>query len=134
MSHIESRTERARRLRRDRTRAEVRLRNRHLEGFKFRRQVPIGLYFADFACLEAKLVIELDGGQHAEAAAYDAARTQVIENAGFRVLRFWNRHVLGEPEGVLHAIAAELQSAKPRPLTFPLLCNGPLPLPMGEET
>ncbi|HEX4097083.1 MAG TPA: DUF559 domain-containing protein [Caulobacteraceae bacterium] len=94
-------------------RAEARLwlslRNRKLDGFKFRRQVPIDRYFADFACLEAKLVVELDGGQHAEALAYDAGRTAVLENAGFHVLRFWNRAVLTEIDGVLHEISTALR-------------------------
>ena len=117
MSQAEFRTRTARRLRREWTRAEARLwlalRGRKLDGFKFRRQVPIDRYFADFACLEAKLVIELDGGQHAERVDYDAARTAVLEHCGFLVLRFWNHHVLTEIDGVLHEISAALRSARP---------------------
>ncbi len=117
MSQAKSRIGNARRLRREWTRAEAQLwlslRNRKLGGFKFRRQVPIDRYFADFACLEAKIVVELDGGQHAERTEYDAARTAVLEHCGFLVLRFWNHHVLTEPEGVLHEIAAALHSARP---------------------
>jgi very-short-patch-repair endonuclease len=117
MSQDEPQTDRARRLRRDWTKAEARLwlslRNRRLDGFKFRRQVPIDRYFADFACLEARLLIELDGGQHADAVDYDAARTAVLEHAGFHVLRFWNHHVLTELDGVLQEISAALRSARP---------------------
>ena len=106
----------ARRLRQERTDAERKLwsivRNRKLDGFKFRRQVPIDRYFADFACLEAKLVIELDGGQHSEQAEYDAARTKVLEACGFQVLRFWNSQVLLSPDGVAQSILHELRLAK----------------------
>ena len=80
------------------------LRNRQLAGYKFRRQFPIPPYIADFICLEMRLIIELDGGQHADAAAYDAARTAFLEQQGFRVLRFWNNDVLGNTEGVLEEI------------------------------
>ena len=117
MSQVEFATESARRLRRDWTRAEARLwlslRSRRLDGFKFRRQVPIDRYFADFACLEAKLVVELDGGQHADRLEYDAARTAVLEHCGFLVLRFWNHHVLADIDGVLHEISTALRSARP---------------------
>ena len=116
MPDEETRTGRARRLRRDWTKAEARLwlclRNRQLDGFKFRRQLPIDRYFADFACLEAKLIVELDGGQHADEAAYDAARTEVLEQAGFRVLRFWNHAVLTELDGVLHEISFALKAGR----------------------
>lgn len=106
----------ARRLRRDWTKAEARLwlalRGRKLDGFKFRRQVPIDRYFADFACLEARLVVELDGGQHAEHVEYDAARTAVLESCGFHVLRFWNHHVLAEIDGVVDEISRVLRSGR----------------------
>ena len=82
-------------------------------GCKFRPQVPVDRYVADFACLEAKLIIELDGGQHAEQANYDAARTKVLEYAGFQVLRFWNPRVLQEIDGVLEEIIAALALARP---------------------
>ena len=128
---------RARRLRADQTIAEatlwLRLRNRSLDGFKFRRQFPVDRYIADFACLEARLIVELDGGQHSGAMAYDRARTEVLEHAGFRVLRIWNNLVLTEIDNVLQTIAAELQLARCEPLTFPSLRDGPLPLPPGEE-
>jgi len=79
-----------------------------MEGNRFRRQQPIGQYIVDFVCLEKKLVIELDGGQHAEQSAYDAERTAWLECQGFRVLRFWNNQVLEEIEIVKEAIWKEL--------------------------
>jgi very-short-patch-repair endonuclease len=69
------------------------LRNRQLEGCKFRRQHPFGNYILDLACLERKVVIELDGGQHADNTQYDNARTGCLERCGYRVLRFWNNEV-----------------------------------------
>ena len=89
------------------------VRNRKIAGCKFRRQVPIDRYFADFACLEARLVVELDGGQHAEQIDYDAARTEVLESCGWRVLRFWNSQVLENPKDVAATIFAALQLARP---------------------
>jgi adenine-specific DNA-methyltransferase len=81
-------------------------------GHKFRRQVPIGRYFADFACLDARLVVELDGSQHIEeCAAYDAQRTAELEVFGWRMLRFDNREVLTNAVGVGDTILFELQSA-----------------------
>ena len=89
------------------------LRSRQLAGCKFRRQVPIDRYFADFACLETRLVVELDGGQHVEQADYDAERTRALETRGWRVLRFWNNDVLENIEGVAEAILAEIKLARP---------------------
>ena len=77
-------------------------------GAKFRRQVPVGPYVADFLCVNASLVIEADGGQHAEHAAQDAERTRYLEAKGYRVLRFWNNDVMGNIEGVMQAIAMAL--------------------------
>ena len=79
------------------------LRQRQFKGFKFRRQHPIGSYIVDFVCLENKLIIEVDGGQHA-ASAQDLGRTSWLEDRGFRVLRFWNNQVLSEIEAVTKAI------------------------------
>ena len=108
----DARTSQARRLRRGQTDGERRLwsriRGRALGGFKFRRQTPIGRYVADFACVEAKLVVELDGGHHSERVDYDEARTQALEQAGFQVLRYWNHQVLLEIENVLDDILAHL--------------------------
>jgi very-short-patch-repair endonuclease len=106
----------ARRLRRDRTEAETRLwrylHNRQLEGAKFRFQAPVGPYVADFLCAEAKLIVELDGGQHGEQIEQDAARTKALEAAGYTVLRFWNNDVLANTEGVLEMIRLALLNAK----------------------
>ena len=92
------------------------LRDRRLAGFKFRRQRAIGPYFADFACLEAMLVVELDGGQHAQAAAYDEDRTRFMQHRGFRVLRFWNNDVLMHTSTVLEQILDACQHPHPHPL------------------
>src|SRR6476659_4085731 len=104
----------ARKLRRQMTDAEqrlwTRLRNRQLLNFKFRAQSPIGAHVADFAREQASLVIELDGGQHAESKT-DPARTAAIEAAGHRILRFWNHDVLQNTDGVLEVIAQTLRDA-----------------------
>ncbi|RZL93913.1 MAG: endonuclease domain-containing protein [Variovorax sp.] len=108
---------RARTLRENATDAETllryHLRDRRLAGHKFRRQRPIGPYFADFACLDAKRVIELDGAQHSEAVAYDDARTRAMESEGFRVLRFWNNEVLTQIDLVREQILQTLQALTP---------------------
>ena len=104
----------ARQLRRQMTDAEAslwhHLRNRALMGCKFRRQHPIGPYIVDFACIERKLVIELDGGQHADNAS-DLARTRWIQANGYRVLRFWNNDALRQQQVVLAVILEALESA-----------------------
>ena len=109
------RTSRARGLREDSTEAEVilwgLLRGRQLLGYKFRRQFSVGMYFVDFVCLDRKLIVELDGGQHQEQADYDSERTRWLASRGFRVFRFWNSDVLGNLEGVLSAIAVALEEA-----------------------
>ena len=110
---------RARHLRRHQTEAEtalwLRLRNRGLGGFKFRRQVPVGPYVADFLCAECKLIIEADGGQHADSAK-DMARTRFLESEGYRVLRFWNNDILSNMDGVLEAIRLALDAAPHPPI------------------
>ncbi len=93
------------------------VRNRQLDGSKFRRQLPIDRYVADFACVEAKLIVELDGGQHADRAAYDAERTERLEMLGWRVIRFWNHEVMLEPEGVLETILAAITTPAPKTLS-----------------
>ena len=95
------------------TRLWSRLRGRQLEGAKFVRQHPIGPFVADFACREATLVIELDGGQHAENAV-DVERTRLIEAFGYTVLRFWNNDVVGNTEGALAEIRTALLNARTR--------------------
>ena len=103
-----------------------RLRDRRLGGYKFRRQHPIGGYFADFACVEAKLVVELDGGQHFEpdAVEADARRTAVLNKHGFHVLRFTDREALVERDAVLARILDWLQSNHPHPNPLPLAGEG----------
>lgn len=86
-----------------------RLRNRQIAGVKFKRQVPIAGYVADFAALERNLIIEVDGGQHGP--EVDAVRTATLEKCGFHVVRFWNNEVLTNIEGVLEAIFQELDLA-----------------------
>jgi len=108
----------ARRLRRDMTEAEDRLwrelRSRRLDRIKFRRQVPIGPYIADFACLDARLIIEIDGSQHAES-RHDAVRDTELKRRGFRVLRFWNDDVLKDINGVCDTIIAYTRDAGLQP-------------------
>jgi very-short-patch-repair endonuclease len=105
-------TSRARQLRARQTEAERKLwfllRDRRLNGAKFRRQVPIGKYIADFVCQEAKLVVELAGGQHTDQIAYDTARTEWLAGVGYRVPRIWNNDLTENEEGVLTAILNEL--------------------------
>ena len=114
--------ESARRLRKNPTEAEKRLwsvlRKRGLEGARFRRQAPLGRYIVDFLCLDARLVVEVDGGQHAIEAARDAERTRWLESQGFRVLRFWNDEVLQNLDGVAEVIAGALR-ATPLPTPPP---------------
>ena len=95
------------------------LRNRRLGGFKFRRQWTIGRYIVDFACIDAMLIIELDGGQHDP--EVDAPRTADLETAGYRVVRFWNNDVIDNRDGVLDAILAVAldRSARKKTLTQP---------------
>jgi len=106
-------TARARALRRDPTEAEKVLWRALREAFpkaKFRQQVPMGRYFADFCSHSAKLIVEADGGQHAENAAYDAQRTRFLEGEGYRVLRFWNNQILENIDGVIETIVPHLPS------------------------
>jgi very-short-patch-repair endonuclease len=108
-------TRRARNLRATQTSAEAKLwaklRNRQLNGFKFIRQMPIGIYFADFCCREAKLVVEVDGATHSTESelAADARRTDVLLTEGFAVLRFHNAEVFANLEGVLETILARIE-------------------------
>ncbi|MBC7109293.1 MAG: endonuclease domain-containing protein [Methanomassiliicoccales archaeon] len=107
----------ARKLRREMTEAErllwYHLRNRRLGGLKFRRQVPIGPYIVDFLCLEKRVIVEIDGGQHnfPDERARDLERTRFLEYKGYKVLRFWNNEVLGNLEGVLSVILEACQSS-----------------------
>ena len=103
--------DRARDLRRNATEAEKRLLRALREAFpraKFRYQVPYGPYFVDFLSFGAKLIVEVDGGQHSEAATYDAVRTRFLEGEGYRVLRFWNNDVLANTDGVIATVGKSL--------------------------
>ena len=123
---------RAKNLRNNPTDAERRLwqklRHRQFKGFKFRRQYPVGPYIADFACIETRLIIELDGGQHAVNTAADLARDRFLASRGFRVIRFWNNQVLLETESVVDAILLVLHAptlALPRKRGRELLTPSP---------
>ncbi len=109
----------ARDLRRNQTDAERKLwhflHDRQF-GDKFRRQHPIGSYIADFCCIEKQLIIELDGGQHAERQVQDKQRTEKLSQRGFKMLRFWNNDVLNRTESVLEAIRQALEDPHLSPL------------------
>ena len=124
--------ERARGMRREMTPQEAilwgRLRGRRLEGFKFRRQMWLRGFVADFACPDAKLVVEADGSQHDDDTDHDAQRAAAFVRAGWRTLRFWNNEINRDLDGVLTAIRTVLPSP-----SHPASPDGPLPLPrMGE--
>ncbi|WP_114953684.1 endonuclease domain-containing protein [Sphingosinicella terrae] len=122
---------RARELRRNETAAEKILRRAlrtNFPGAKFRRQVPFGPYFIDFLSFSSKLIVEVDGSQHAEAVEYDTRRTTFLSERGYRVRRFWNNEVLENLDGVLTEIGANLS---PSP-SHAAAQRGPLPLPVGE--
>jgi adenine-specific DNA-methyltransferase len=116
MNHL---TKYARLLRKNMTREERilwhNLRSRMFLGYKFRRQEPIGEYIVDFHCYEKKLIIELDGGQHAQDnfVLNDAKRDENLVKAGFRILRFWNNEVTDNLNGVLMVIKHALETPSP---------------------
>jgi very-short-patch-repair endonuclease len=107
------------------TDAETRIwhsvRDRRLGGFKFKRQWSLGPYMADFCCIERRLVLEIDGGQHSP--EKDARRTAALRTMGYRVVRYWNNDVLGKLNGVLTSLLAELQTY-PHPDPLPLAGEG----------
>ena len=105
------------------------LRGRRLGNHKFRRQVWIGPFVADFLCMDVMLVVEVDGSQHIGDATYDADRTAYLANKGYRVIRVWNDDVMQRMDGVLAAILSALSSV-PSPSHA---SHGPLPLPVGER-
>ena len=94
------------------------LRSRRFEGFKFRRQHVVGPYIADFCCLSKRLIIELDGGQHASQVDSDQIRTKFLKQKGYRVIRFWDHDFLKNAEAVLTAIAEKLKTPSPQPSPF----------------
>lgn len=99
------------------------LRGRHFQQWKFRRQHSLSRYIVDFVCLPARLVIELDGGQHLENVWDDEERTKALGALGFRVVRFWNDDVLTRTDAVLEEILKALSQVPPHPS----------PLPVGER-
>jgi very-short-patch-repair endonuclease len=101
------------------------VRDRRLGRYKFKRQYPIGNYIADFVCIEARLIVELDGGQHAEGREYDAKRDAFFAAQGFRVLRLWNPEFLKNQEAVARQLLAGLDSVTtPSPQPSPPLRGG----------
>jgi len=109
--------DRARALRQNMTEAETRvwqiLRSHQMRGCKFRRQAPIGRYIADFVCQEARLIVEVDAGQHDRSSPREAQRVGFLQNEGCRILRFWNNEVLANLDGVHATIAEELGRITP---------------------
>jgi len=107
--------EKARELRKNQTDAEKllwhHLRNRRMAGYKFRRQHSIPPYIVDFVCIDKKLILEIDGGQHSLNKEEDNKRTAYLESKGFKVFRFWNNQVSNETESVLEVIKSMLESA-----------------------
>ena len=97
------------------------LRNRRLGGFKFKRQWTIGSHVVDFCCIERRLIVEIDGGQHTPEA--DTPRTHSLNRLGYRVIRYWNNEVRQNLDGVLTHLLAELQT-RPHPGPLPLAGEG----------
>jgi len=107
------------------------LRAHRFMGRKFKRQKPMGRYVVDFVCLEEKLIVELDGGQHAENVEYDHVRDSWLRSEGYTVLRFWNNELMNEMEGVLERIRLTLSNE-----AIPSEALSPSPSPTsvrGEE-
>ena len=94
------------------------VRDRRLAGYKFKRQFLIGRYIVDFVCLDRGLVVELDGGQHAQQTAYDKEREAFLRTRGFRVIRFWNYDVLTNMDGIVESVLRELKKP-PHPALSP---------------
>ena len=128
-------TENARKLRKNQTDAERvlwrHLRTRNLMNLKFKRQVPIGDYIVDFLCYEKNLIIEVDGGQHAEQQVYDQKRKKWLESQGFKVIRFWNHDVLKNLDGVAEKIL-ECCGEDPHPSPLPQAGEGNIETGEGE--
>ena len=113
----------ARVLRKNQTDAEsllwYHLRDRHLSGHKFRRQHPMGVFIADFVCIERRIVVEVDGGQHALQGEEDKRRSAYLKSKGYRVVRFWDNEVLKDTQAVLEAILKMIESDTPSPRPSP---------------
>jgi len=120
---------RSRALRRNMTEAESRVRQilrlHRMTEYKFRRQVPSGRYIVDFACHEARLIVEIDGGQHDRSSPHEAERSRFLQSEGDRIPRFWNNEVLENLDGVYAVIARELAGVTPTQ-TLPHRGGGPL--------
>ena len=112
----------AKQMRSDATKSEARLwavlRAKKLDGWKFKRQVPLGPFIADFVCFDARLVIEADGGQHSERES-DDMRDRWFADNGFRVLRFWNNEIMDNMDGVVAALRQALTPSPTSPSTVP---------------
>ena len=110
-THHRNSTPKARALRHNQTDAEIafwnQVKDRRFHGLKFKRQHPVGIYFADFVCLEHHLIVEIDGGQHNDN-PQDEVRTKYLNNSGFKVIRFWNNDILSNIEGVTHSLTLAL--------------------------
>lgn len=121
---------RARTLRQNMTEAETRvwrmLQAHRMNGYRFRRQVPIGRYIADFVCHEARPVVEIDGGQHDRSLPRETERNGFLQSQGYRILRFWNNEVLANSDGVCETIVNEL-AASPPPCPPPSMGRGTPP-------
>jgi very-short-patch-repair endonuclease len=119
--------QRARSLRQNMTEAERRiwqmLRSHQMAGYGFRRQVPIGRYIADFVCREARLIVEIDGGQHDRASPQEAERGRFLQSEGYRILRFWNNEVLANLDGV-HQTTVDWLAGAPPPQPSPIEGEG----------
>jgi very-short-patch-repair endonuclease len=118
----------AKALRSNQTDAEQRLwyhlRAHRFMGLKFKRQKPMGRYIVDFVCVERRLIVELDGGQHAEQVGYDQDRDAWLRSQGYTVLRFWNNDVMQQLEGVLERIRLSLSAASLSPNPSPTCGRG----------
>jgi very-short-patch-repair endonuclease len=123
--------ERAKWLRQNMTEAEARLwcllRAHRFQGYKFKRQKPIGPYIVDFVCMQHRVIIEVDGGQHQDRREYDQERDAWLRRRGYAVLRFWNHEVMGNLEGVLEAILQAMQARALSPAPSPASGRGEVP-------
>ncbi len=107
------------------------LRVRQIDGHKFRRQYPLGRYIVDFVCLERRLIVEVDGGQHSERQVEDTIRSQWLRSKGFRVVRFWNHEIMSNLDGVTTVIGQALR-AMGEPPSLPSPSQGEGVLPTGN--
>jgi len=94
----------------------TKLSRRQLSGYKFSRQMPIAGFVCDFLCRDAKLIVELDGGQHSLQSDSDSRRSEILESKGYKIIRFWNNEVIENIEGVLSTIHSALRKCPPLPL------------------